>query len=263
MLGLCVYVLVALAIMTFFRLDQSVETILNHVDTAICFVFLADFFGKLIFATNKIGYLKWGWIDFLSSIPMVGPLRWGRFARVFRILRLLRGVRSTKTLTAFIVKRRAQSAFSAAALVALLVVVVASIAILHFEKATDSNITTPDDALWWAIVTVTTVGYGDKYPVTTEGRIVAALAMVAGVGLFGTFTGFIATWFLAPGEEEQEDELESIRKRLDVIESHLQLIADRVIRRDAAPDDGRTSSPIQLHGEPHCTVPPGNPLFPP
>ena len=110
---------------------------------------------------------------------------------------------------------------------ALLVVVFSSVAILHFESGPASNISTPEDALWWAVVTMTTVGYGDRYPVTTEGRIVAAVCMIAGVGLFGTFTGFVASWFLAPGEEEQEDELESIRQRLVAIEGLLQELTRR------------------------------------
>ncbi len=230
MLGLCTYVLLALATVTFFRLGDDIVAILEYVDTAVCLIFLLDFFGKLFAARNKLEYLKWGWVDFLSSIPAVGPLRWGRLARVVRILRLLRGVRSSKAIVAYVLRRRAESAFTAAALTALLVIVFSSIAVLHFEREAGdgANIQGPDDALWWAFVTVTTVGYGDKYPVTAGGRIVAALTMTAGVGLFGTFTGFVAAWFLAPGEEEQEDELESIRQQLTSIETTLGQLANRL-----------------------------------
>ena len=113
-LGLCVYVLVALAVDTFFKLDRATSTILNYADTGICLIFLADFFAKLATAPRKLQYLKWGWIDFVSSILMVGYLRWGRVVRVVRILRVLRALRSTKTLTTFIFKRRTQSVFTAA-----------------------------------------------------------------------------------------------------------------------------------------------------
>lgn len=157
MLGLCVYVLAALSVVTFFPASEDVVVIFDYVDTAVCFVFLIDFFAKLAMAKNKIAYLKWGWIDFISSIPMVGPLRWGRFARVVRVLRLLRGVRSSKTIVAFLMAHRAQSAFMAAALTALLTVVLSSVAILHFEREPGSNIQSGGDALWWAFVTVTTV----------------------------------------------------------------------------------------------------------
>ncbi|MBN1489758.1 MAG: ion transporter [Phycisphaerae bacterium] len=221
MLGLCVYVLLALAADTFFRLDESTSEILEYADTGICIIFLADFFVRLILAKRKLAYLKWGWIDFLSSIPMVNFLRWGRFARVIRILRVLRGVRSMKMLAAFILNRRAEGAFAAASLVSIILLVFGSIAILQCETAEGSNIHTARDALWWSFVTITTVGYGDRYPVTWEGQVVAAILMTAGVGLFGTFTGFIASWFLAPGEKEQEDELEAVRKELTEIKAIL------------------------------------------
>jgi len=78
-----------------------------------------------------------------------------------------------------------------------------SIAILQVEQDANSNIKTAEDATWWAYVTITTVGYGDKYPVTTKGRIIAALLMTVGVGLFGTFTAYLASWFVGEGKKEE------------------------------------------------------------
>jgi voltage-gated potassium channel len=71
-----------------------------------------------------------------------------------------------------------------------------SIAILQFEKDVNSNIKTAEDAIWWSYVTITTVGYGDKFPITTEGRIIGAMLMTAGVGIFGTFTALVSSWFI-------------------------------------------------------------------
>ena len=101
----------------------------------------------------------------------------------------------------------------AAALISILLVVFASISILHFETVPDSNIKSAQYALWWAFVTITTVGYGDKVPFITEGRLIAGLLMTAGVGLFGTFSGFVAAWFLAP-QAKQETELERLRQEV-------------------------------------------------
>jgi len=70
----------------------------------------------------------------------------------------------------------------------------------------DANITTASDAVWYVIVTITTVGYGDKYPVTNPGRIVGVLIMVVGVGLFGVLTGFLANIFLAPKDEKDKEQ---------------------------------------------------------
>lgn len=58
------------------------------------------------------------------------------------------------------------------------------------------SVKTAEDALWWSYTTITTVGYGDKYPVTTEGRLIAMALMTVGVGLFGAFTAYLTTWFV-------------------------------------------------------------------
>jgi voltage-gated potassium channel len=150
-------------------------------------------------------------LDLLSSIPTINIARWGRAARLARLLRVLRGVRATKILGALALARRAESAFLAVALVAILLLVAASISILQVETVDGSNIKTADDALWWALTTITTVGYGDRYPVTPEGRFIAGVLMCAGVGLFGMFSGLLAAWFVAPEAKEGRGELELLK----------------------------------------------------
>jgi len=83
--------------------------------------------------------------------------------------------------------------------VCLVLVTFGSVTVLHVETAPESNIRTPGNALWWSLATMGTVGYGDKYPVTAEGRTIAIVLMIGGIGLFGTFTGYLATWFLQSG----------------------------------------------------------------
>ena len=228
MLALCLYALLALGAGVFLDLNVNTRKILGYADTAICGVFLLDFLVSLARAPNRLRYLyTWGWIDLVSSIPLVGALRWGRVARVFRLLRLLRGFRSTKILAGFVLNRRAESAFLAVSLMTILIVTFSSIAILQFETAPESNIQTPEDAFWWSLVTVTTVGYGDRFPISTGGRFIAAALMIVGVGLFGTFTGYVAKWFLTPGEEAQDKELESIRKKLEAVHQLLIVRAER------------------------------------
>jgi Ion channel len=76
-----------------------------------------------------------------------------------------------------------------------------SLWILNVEQnAPGANITSASDALWYTIVTTSTVGYGDRYPVTNEGRIIGSLIIVVGVAIFGTFTGYLANLFLAPSK---------------------------------------------------------------
>jgi voltage-gated potassium channel len=196
-------------------LDSRTREILAYTDNAICALFFLDFLISVYQAPNKGQYLlRWGWLDLFSSVPTIAVLRLGRAARIVRILRVLRAIRSAKILAEVILLRRAHGTFLAAALTAFLLVVVSSITILHVETAPNSNIKTAEDAVWWSIVTITTVGYGDRFPVTSEGRFIGGVLMFAGVRLFATFSGFVAAWFLRPGETKQDVSLEAIRQEI-------------------------------------------------
>lgn len=208
MLVLCLYALAALAAQTAVHLEPQTRGILEYADYAVCVVFLTDFVISLWRAPDRRKYLvTWGWLDLLSSIPAIDVVRWGRAARILRIFRVLRGLRATRLLATLVLRRRAESTALAASLVALLLIVFCSIAMLHFETEPEANIKTAEDAIWWAFATITTVGYGDRYPVTSEGRFVAAILMCAGVGLFGTLSGFLAAWFVAPQTEAAQPDV--------------------------------------------------------
>lgn len=195
-LVLSVYVLGALLIDTFFTLSHETTMLLEYIDSAICFVFLYDFIRRFSQAENKLQFMKWGWIDLIASIPTFHYLRAGRAMRLIRIVRILRAFRSTKHLINHVYKNKTQGAFTTVSIISLLMIIFSSIAILQVEHVPNSNIKTAEDALWWAYVTLTTVGYGDKFPVTTEGRIIAGALIAVGFGLFGTFTSFLTAWFL-------------------------------------------------------------------
>jgi voltage-gated potassium channel len=155
-----------------------------------------DFLRSLSRAPDKLRYLDtWGWLDLAASIPAVHALRLGRLGRVVRILRVLRVIKAGRVLVEALSTRRRESPGWAALLVSILVVFTAAIAMLQLEREV-GNIQSAEDALWWALTTITTVGYGDRYPVTTEGRMVAVGLMAVGVGLIGTLSGMAASWFM-------------------------------------------------------------------
>jgi voltage-gated potassium channel len=195
-LVLSVYVLFSLIISTFFSLSEELTTLLNYIDNLICLVFLIDFVIRFRNADNKLAFMKWGWVDLIASIPSVDFLRAGRILRLIRLVRVFRALKSTKLIYEHINRNKKQSALTSVALISFLMVTFSSIAILQFEKDVNSNIKTAEDAIWWSYVTITTVGYGDKFPITTEGRIIGAMLMTAGVGIFGTFTALVSSWFI-------------------------------------------------------------------
>ena len=215
MLALCVLTLADLGAEALFTLDPQSRLILDYADTALCAIFFGDFLLSLKRAENRWKYFRtWGWLDLLSSIPSVQVARWGRAARIARILRVLRGVRAARILGRLALAQKTESTFLAASLVALLLIVVGSLSVLHVESAEGSNIRTAEDALWWSITTMTTVGYGDRFPVTTEGRLVAVVLMCAGVGLFGMLSGFLAAWFVSPDTKKEEGEIQALKEEV-------------------------------------------------
>ncbi len=235
MLVVCVYAMAALAAQRVLPLDAGTRAIIDLADWGVCALFFFDFLWNLWRAPNRWRYFaSWGWLDLLSSIPMVDATRWGRLARVARVIRVLRALRAARILASLIIRRRAESSFLAASLVALLLVVFSSIAVLHFEADAEGNIKTGEDAFWWALTTVTTVGYGDRFPVTSEGRLIAAVLMCAGVGLFGTFSGFLAAWFLSPpagkeGERSLGEEVAALRTEVADLRGTLARIEGAVV----------------------------------
>jgi voltage-gated potassium channel len=192
--------------------SEATRRLLTVYDNAICVIFLLDFFGNLSRAPTKREYFigRRGWLDLLGSIPSLGffkytaLLRLARLSRLARITRLLRG-QNKRELIDDVVTHRGEYAAFVSVMAAMIVLVVCSVLVLQFEsRAADANITTGGDALWWALVTITTVGYGDYFPVTAAGRITGAFVMFAGVGIIGALASILASVLVAPTEEEDE-----------------------------------------------------------
>jgi voltage-gated potassium channel len=183
--------------------SEVVDDVVLIMSALLSVIFFADFVYRLITAENRGRYFfrEFGWADLLASLP----LPQFKILRVFRILRAYRLCREygigpmLKTFWA----ERAQSALLVVVLLIMMLLEFGSMAMVFFEEdAAGANIDTGGGAVWWAFVTITTVGYGDKFPVTAGGRITGVLVMAGGVALFGTLTGYLANLFLAPSEGE-------------------------------------------------------------
>lgn len=167
--------------------DDQVYRLINYYDFALCLYFLYDFFKQLFSEENKWRYFYTvGWLDLISSIPVISQFRMLRFVRIFRVFKL---IKSTKTLLNFISQHKKESIFGFIVFLVVVSIVLTSTAVLYFEKDV-GNITTAEDALWWTFITITTVGYGDYYPVTGFGKIAATLLIATGIGFFGAVISF-------------------------------------------------------------------------
>jgi voltage-gated potassium channel len=220
LLAFTILLLFALAADTVLILPKEVSGLIHILDTFACAVFFVDFCVRFYQAKSKFAFMKWGWIDFIACVPNLEVLRWGRLVRVLRVIRLLRGVRSVHKVLALIFQNKMQSGAASVAFTSFLLVAFSSVSILICERHGDANIKTAEDAVWWSVSTFTTVGYGDRYPVTTEGRMLGMILMVAGVGMFGGISGLAASFFLG-GQNRKSAETKEILARLDQLHAKL------------------------------------------
>jgi voltage-gated potassium channel len=221
---LSVVVLGALFADTAFKLPTQISNVLQTVDTLVCVLLLSDFGVRFYRAKSKLAFMKWGWIDLIASIPNIPVLRIGRLFRILRVIRLLRAVRATHKITSIILRNKIQTGFASVILSSFLLVTFASIGILICEQPEPTaNIKTAGDAVWWSVATITTVGYGDKYPVTAEGRVLAMMLMVCGAGMFGLVSGLVASSFIGvkkdkdDGQSEIIERLKKLEEKIDAL----------------------------------------------
>lgn len=190
---------------TFLHIPAGILSVLRTVDTLSCLIFLTDIFVRWRREKWAAAFWRWGWFDLLASIPFDSAFRTLQAIRIYRIIRLIRILKKLQTLTGGTSLNEKLMALPA---IALVMVFFSTNLILEVERLDpNSNIKTGGDALWWALTTVTTVGYGDTYPVTTEGRIIAAVLMLIGIALFGSMSAIITSKLILPKETKDHEEL--------------------------------------------------------
>jgi hypothetical protein len=219
-------------------LPESRE-IIRVCDIVLSTILLVDFGFRLFIAPSRRDYLlrQYGWLDFLGSLPFPG-LRLARLLRIVRLVRLIRDA-GLRRLRRAVLRDRAGSTLLGVCFLTLVLIEVGSTLILAIEvRAGGSNIHTPSDALWWTYVTIATVGYGDRYPVTDVGRVVGVVTMTVGVVLYGALTAFLANAFVRPpanrGGSAGADHAE-LRAELAEIRHELRALRDEVVTRANPP----------------------------
>lgn len=196
---LSVLSIVNLVLVYAFVHDPGLQHILSAMNVLFSAIFLGDFLYRLRTAPSAAAYFfrHFGWADLLASLPFpqAKVLRTFRLIRVYRMLRDVGPRKIWQSVT----RDRAGSALLVLLLMGILVLQFGSLTMLRVEQYADgANITSASDALWYTIVTISTVGYGDQFPVTEAGRLTGTVIIVIGVGIFGTFTGYLANFFLRP-----------------------------------------------------------------
>lgn len=184
-------------------IDQDAINVVYLINIVLTLLFIYDFGLRLATAPSRSHYFfrDYGWADLLAVIPALRIFRLFRIYKAYRIIHKYGG----RYIATYLSNNRAASALYILVLMVILIIETGGFMVLQAERASlSANIVTAGDAIWWAYVTITTVGYGDRFPVTTTGRLVGILVMTTGVAVFATFAGLISSKLLAPPAKEEE-----------------------------------------------------------
>lgn len=187
---------------------------------AVWAVFVLDYLVRVVLARQRRRFMRRHMFDLaVIALPMLRPLRALRILTVLGFLNRQTGAAFRGRVIAYVVGA------------VTLVVAIAALAVLDAERRGDSaNITGIGDALWWAVTTITTVGYGDRYPTTAEGRLVGFGLMLAGIALLGVVTASFASWFLDKVASLTVSEEERVEATLDEVLAEVRELRAEIAR---------------------------------
>ncbi len=177
-------------------------------DMLIWAVFAVDLAARTWFAEHRVQFLRTHWLEVLIVVvPFLRPLRLLRLlVLVIRVSQILR-----------------RRAVGGSLLAAVIAIVIATLVVVFAEQDSDGAIDNWGTALWWALATVTTVGYGDVVPVTSIGRVAGTVLMLVGIGVFGLLTANVAAWFVEQDDTQKRmiAEMQSLRAEVEQLRAQL------------------------------------------
>lgn len=193
---------------------------LNQLLHYACYLFLGDFIYRCYLSKNRLKFLKVSWYDIFLCLPFY-PLAW---------LTVGITIRCVKTVVEFVLEA-VHSAFKSMLIFGALLISFATVSVMQFEVLPECNIKNGFDAMWWALCTITTVGYGDKFPITDGGRIVSTILMVSGIGLFGALVGYVSSFFTDKEKTHNSsiDTIEELSKQMLELKEELKKKIDEKI----------------------------------
>jgi voltage-gated potassium channel len=204
--SLCIQALILVSIVTFSMetipdVEPKTRSILHFVETFCVIIFTIEYLLRIYVANHKLKFIfsVFGLIDFLAILPFylafgvdLRSLRALRFLRLFRIFKLVRYNRAMTQFTRAI--KSAKEQIFLFIFITLILIYFAAVGIYYFEnQAQPEHFSSIFDSLWWAIITLTTVGYGDVYPITIGGKMFTFFILMIGLGIVAIPTGIISS----------------------------------------------------------------------
>ncbi|GAA2141727.1 potassium channel family protein [Arthrobacter humicola] len=220
--------LVAYSVQVIANLNDTQSASLDVVIGITWIAFVADYIMMLLLARSR---LRWFFTNIhelaILALPMLRPLRLLRLVTLIRVLHRTAGNALRGRIVTYVLSA------------AVLLTYCGALAVLDAEEnAPGANIVMFWDALWWALTTITTVGYGDHYPITATGRVVAGALMISGIGVLGVVTASVASWLVehvsaeaAAAIETQEEplraEIRSLTAQIENLSAKIESLAEQ------------------------------------
>lgn len=202
-LSLTVFVVFSLLIQELIPINPEMERLLRWMDNVCCFVFISEWIYRLYHAPHKGKFILRNMIDIVASFPM----GWLPVLKAFRLVRIIQLIRIIGSINRFVTYCRnnvIQTVRFCFFIIFMLLMMISPVLILFFEYEKGS-INTAENALWWTYCTVTTIGYGDLYPVTTGGRIFTVFVSLSGIGMFGIVSTLLINYIINLNHEKNKD----------------------------------------------------------
>lgn len=201
-------------------LRQPWPTVFQVITWATWAAFALDYLVRLSLAERRGRFVRTHLFDLaVIVLPLLRPLRLLRLVTLLNVLNRYAGASMRGRVAVYIGGST------------VLVLFVAALAALDAERGeAGSNIETFGDALWWAVATVTTVGYGDLFPVTATGRVVAVVLMLAGIALLGVVTGSLASWLIERVQQVEEESQTATRRDVAALAAEVSALRDEIAR---------------------------------
>lgn len=213
----------------------SVKNLCSAIIWLSWVAFAVDYFVRLLLSTRRVQFVKNNLLDLaVVALPVLRPLRFVRLLALFSVFSRT----SQREL-------RGKVAFYAGG-AATILVIVGALAVTDAERGADgSQIRNVGDGVWWALTTMTTVGYGDRVPVTDLGRVIAAALMIAGVALLGVVTATLASWLVERVSEETEAEEVVTRNQVELLRVEIASLREEIGLLSQNLEASRGQSPLR------------------
>ena len=230
------YSLMVVVFLLIWPLTPATRSLLMRVDLLVCAIFLIDFLSNLIRSSNWKDYFfrGRGWLDLLGTVPFIAAPPWAGALRLARLPRMFSTARDLRAKDSEQIKQELRgdpkTALLFTILLSMVMIGVAGVVVLQIEgHALEANIRTGSDAFWWAFVTITTVGYGDHYPISGPGRFMAMILMTIGVGIFAVLTSYLASFLFGENDEQPDvhslqDEMKALRQENAAMREQLDVV---------------------------------------